>query len=543
MPTRSHWAWGYTEKLPDRATRIRLGKQLAALMGVEPTEHRDPVPLDAVDVRPGRLTPPDGTSWITDAAVERIRHTWGRSYPDQRRAFGGDFGPAPDLVACPGDDEELIRVFEYAAAHGAAVVPYGGGTSVVGGVTYDGDRPWISLDLARFDRVRAIDPVSRLACLEAGLDGPTIEQALAPHGLTLRHFPQSFEFSTLGGWIATRAGGHFATVYTHIDDLVAGIRMLTPGAGVFATRPLPGSGAGPSPDRLILGSEGTLGVITEAWVRVRPRPRWRARAALHFDAFDDAVAATRALTWSGLYPTNCRLLDRAEAMLNMVSGDGRHILLVAFESADHPLDAAIARAIAIGAEHGGLCPHGPRRSDAETDAAADDTAAGQWKSAFIDAPYLQSSLITLGVVADTFETACTWAAFPTLHAAVKDAVRAAAKQGSCGVRGHLGCRFTHVYPDGPAPYYTFVVPSTPGAELEDWARIKHAASEAILAHGGTITHHHAVGRTHRPWAERQRPAGFTAVLRAARRALDPAGLLNPGALIAEAPPAAAQPLG
>ncbi|MCA9541628.1 MAG: FAD-binding oxidoreductase, partial [Myxococcales bacterium] len=524
-------AWGYADKLPARKAQIALGRQISALFGVEPQEPREPVPLAGVALRPSRVKAP--SAWCTDAHAERVTHTFGRSYPDQLRGFGGDFAPAPDLVARPGGERELSHLFEWAAGAGVAVVPYGGGTSVVGGVTYAGERPWVSLDLGGFDQALEIDPLSRLARLQAGLTGPAVEAALAPHGLTLRHFPQSFEFSTVGGWIATRAGGHFATVYTHIDDLVAGVRMLTPGTGVFETRPLPGSGAGPSPDRLVLGSEGTLGVITDAWLRVRPRPRWRARAAVHFDGFDEAVAATRDLAQSGLYPTNCRLLDKFEAMVNGVTGDGRHVLLVAFESADHPLDDAIARAVEIGRAHGGRCPRGPKLSDAEAEAEAgrEADAAGQWKSAFIDAPYLQPTLITLGIIAVTFETACSWGAFPALHAAVKESVRTAAAQGSRGLRGHLGCRFTHVYPDGPAPYYTFIVPSRSGAEMADWARIKHAASDAIVAHGGTITHHHAVGRTHRPWAERQRPAGFTEVLRAARQVLDPAGILNPGALI------------
>lgn len=533
---RSHWAWGLAGRQLDAAGRTNLARQLGALMGVEPPEPRAAVPLDAIELRPSRLDAP--APWITDAHAERVTHTYGRSYPDQVRGFGGDFAPAPDLVARPGTDAELEQLFEWAATRGVAVVPYGGGTSVVGGVTYAGERPWLSLDLGGFDRALDVDPVSRLARLQAGLTGPALEAALAPHGLTLRHFPQSFEFSTLGGWLATRAGGHFATVYTHIDDLVAGMRVLTPGAGVFETRCLPGSGAGPSPDRLMLGSEGTLGIITDAWMRVRPRPRWRARAALHFDRFAAAVAATRALAQSGLHPSNCRLLDRREAALNFVTGDGRHVLLVAFESADHPLDAAIERAVAIGAEHGGLCPAGARTRDTREDPeAAPRDAGGAWKSAFIEAPYLQSSLIGLGFVADTFETACPWGAFESLHGAVREAVFDAMQRGSIGRRGHLGCRFTHVYPDGPAPYYTFIAPTRPSAELEDWGRIKRAASEAILAHGGTITHHHAVGRTHRPWAERQRPPGFTAVLRAARQVLDPAGVLNPGALIAEAAPA------
>lgn len=535
MP-RSHWAWGHAERQPDRAGRVALGRQVGALFGVALPEPAEPVPLDAIALPASRLDAALGP-WVSVDRVERIHHTHGRSYPEQVQGFRGDFAGAPDAVGRPGTEDQIAALFDYAAARGAAVVPYGGGTSVVGGVSYRGDRPWISLDLERFAAAAEIDPVSRLARLGAGLRGPALEASLAPHGLTLRHFPQSFEFSTLGGWIATRAGGHFATRYTHIDDLVAGVRLLTPGAGVFETRCLPGSGAGPSPDRLVLGSEGALGVITEAWVRVRPRPRWRAQAAVHFDAFDDAVAATRALAQSGLYPSNCRLLDRHEARMNFVAMDGRHILLVAFESADHPLGPWIERALEITADHRGICPRGPRLRDAADDGAqhAAKDAASDWKAAFLDAPYLQSSLVGLGLVADTFETACTWRGFPALHAAVEQAVGEAMRRGSGGARGHLGCRFTHVYPDGPAPYYTFVCAAKPGAELEDWRAIKAAASDAILAHGGTITHHHAVGRVHRPWAERQRPAGFEAVLRAAKGALDPAGLLNPGVLLAEAP--------
>lgn len=530
---RSHWGWGWADRLPARAERAGLGRQVGAMLGFVPTP-ADPVPIEAVTLAPARVAAPAQLGGLVrDDREGRIRQCYGKAYRDQVRAFRGDFAAAPDLVARPRSETEVEAVLDWAAGARVAVVPFGGGTSVVGGVECAGEgfAGVLSLDVRGLDRVRAIDDVSGLALLQAGMEGPAIEAALAPHGLTLRHYPQSFEFSTLGGWIATRAGGHFATLYTHIDELVAGTRMLTP-AGVFETRPLPGSGAGPSPDRLVLGSEGALGVITEAWMRVRRRPRWRAQVAAHFADFDAGVAATRALAQSGLYPSNCRLLDGREAMLSGVAGDGRAVLLVAFESADHPLDAWMARAMEVVADHGGVSPKGPRfREEAVgrgAEAAGGD-AVGAWRGAFLEAPYLQSTLVSLGVVADTFETACSWAAFDALHAAVKQAVRGAMKA-ACG-GGYLGCRFTHVYPDGPAPYYTFVAPGKAGDELDQWAAIKAAASEAILAHGGTITHHHAVGRVHRPWADRQRPALHTTALRAVKGALDPAGILNPGVLI------------
>ncbi|MHB8878824.1 MAG: FAD-binding oxidoreductase, partial [Myxococcaceae bacterium] len=342
----------------------------------------------------------------------------------------------------------------------------------------------------------------------------------------LRHFPQSFEFSTLGGWIATRAGGHFATLYTHIDDLVESTRLLTP-RGVLETRRLPASGAGPGPDRLVLGSEGALGVITEAWVRVVPRPRFRVSASVLFEGFEAAVAASRELAQSGLYPSNCRLLDAQEALMNGVAA-GECVLLLAFESADHPLGPWMERALAIAKGHGGVCPRGPICREGDQRATLD--AAGSWRAAFLEAPYLQNALVSLGVIADTFETACTWKGFPELHRAVSESMRAAFAR-VCGGAGLLSCRFTHVYPDGPAPYFTFVAPGRAGAELEQWAELKEAASEALLRAGGTITHHHAVGRVHRRWYDRERPALFGEVLEAAKARLDPNGILNPGVLV------------
>ncbi|MRG95640.1 FAD-binding oxidoreductase [Polyangium spumosum] len=524
---RSFWAWGWADAFPDESARQALAMQVGALLGRSFSPR--PLPsLESVRLAAPRVLPPEALAPFSSAEAEdRILHTYGKSYRDVVRAYRGDFSVAPDWVCYPRSEEDIERLLAHCAAEGVAVIPFGGGTSVVGGVEAavgDGPRGVVSLDLRRLDRVLEVEPVSRSARIQAGATGPVLEEQLAPHGLTLRHFPQSFEFSTLGGWIATRAGGHFATLYTHIDDLVSSVRMITP-AGVWASRRLPASGAGPSPDRLALGSEGILGVITEAWVRLQARPRYRASASVTFAHFKDGVRACRMLAQSGLYPSNCRLLDKTDALLGGVFVDGEAVLLLAFESADHPLGPSMDRALALTAEAGGVCPEGPVLREDRGDGAG---AQATYKKSFFRAPYLQSALVSLGVLADTFETACTWDRFEELDGAVHDAVLSAMQRALGG--GVLARRFTHVYPDGPAPYYTFLAPAREGHELEAWAAIKDAASRAILASGGTITHHHAVGRVHRPYWQSERPEPFAAALRAAKRAVDPAGIMNPGAL-------------
>ncbi len=531
MRQRSLWAWGWQDKLPDEDARRMMGQHVAALLGGAALEPR-PLPApESIRVRAPRIAiPPSLAGFSSSDSATRAARTYGKGYPDLIRGFAGDFLAAPDFVARPRDEHQIDALLEWCGREQVAVIPFGGGTSVVAGVEPRvGDR-WraaVSLDMGAFDQVAEVDPVSRAARIQAGVFGPALEAQLQPHGFTLRHFPQSFEFSTLGGWLATRAGGHFATVYTHIDDLVESVRMVTP-RGLWQSRRLPGSGAGPSPDRMVVGSEGTLGVITEAWMRLQPRPRWRAQASVHFAEFGAAVDAVRAVSQSGLFPSNCRLLDAHEALINRVAFDGSTVVLLAFESADHVLEPWLQRALAITAAHGGTCPKGPVHRDDGAKSDAGDAAAS-WKAAFIDAPYMQSALVTLGVLADTFETACTWDRFPALHAAVKQSMEAALRR-VCG-GGIVSCRFTHVYPDGPAPYYTFIGRARVGAELEQWSELKRAAGDALAENGATITHHHAVGRVHRPWYDRQRPEPFAIALRAAKAALDPAGILNPGVLI------------
>jgi alkyldihydroxyacetonephosphate synthase len=529
--TRRFWGWGLEGHGPSPEQQQAIAAAVAARFRLPDVTIGAPPRVEELDLRAPRLTPPTAlASFCSTAALERAGHTYGKSFRDVVRAFRRHYPHPPDVVAYPRSEDEVRAVLDWGSAARAAVIPYGGGSSVVGGVEPDvGERyrGTVSLDLSRLDRVLELDRSSRAARIQAGVLGPALEDQLRPHGLTLRHFPQSFEFSSLGGWIATRSGGHYATLYTHIDDFVEALRVVTP-TGTIETRRLPGSGAGPSPDRLFIGSEGTLGVITEAWMRLQDRPTFRASAAVTFADFAAGAAAARAVAQAGLHPANCRLLDPGEAATAGAGSGDEAVLLLAFESADHALDAWMARALECAADHEGRVPPDAGRTRVTQDGAREG-AAGAWRRTFLDAPYLRDLLVAMGMVSETFETAITWDRFPVFHEGVLGAVRDALER-VCG-GGQVTCRFTHVYPDGPAPYYTVLAPGRRGAELEQWAAIKAAASDALLRLGGTITHHHAVGRDHRPWYDRERPAGFAAALVAAKAALDPAGILNPGVLI------------
>jgi alkyldihydroxyacetonephosphate synthase len=539
-----HWGWGWEDQAPSRVELEQAAAGIRERFGFG-GELEEPVPLDEVELRPSRLKAPSSFGDLfSDGHYQRVSHALGKAYRDVVRGFRGEFENPPDLVAFPRDESEIEVVLEWAEAQGAAVIPFGGGTSVVGGVEGRlGDRAFVSMDLRRLDRVLEVDAESQAARIQAGATGPGLEDRLREHGLTLRHFPQSFEYSTLGGWIATRAGGHFATLYTHIDDLVESVRAITP-RGTWESRRLPGSGAGPSPDRALIGSEGILGVIADAWVRVRPRPEFKTSCGVEFDDFLAAARAVREISQSGLYPSNCRLLDATEA--GTTGAGEKNLLVLGFESPHPPTHTPMEQALEIAREHGGT-PGQPRTTGPTGRYVNSDLtyrpvggggsdAVGAWRSAFLLAPYLRDTFVGCGVLSDTFETAITWDRFEEFHASAMEAVRAkvaevcdAPAEGPGAPR--VSCRFTHVYPDGPAPYFTVMAPAVRGGEVEQWDEIKAAASEAVIEGGGTITHHHAVGRDHRPWYDRQRPAPFAAALRAAKRELDPAGMLNPGVLI------------
>ncbi|MGW5700745.1 FAD-binding oxidoreductase [Amycolatopsis japonica] len=521
---RSWWGWGTTDgELSKEESDALVARTSGVLPSHDFTDHAPPDPAD-LDLPAPRIRPPATLAALcNDGAVDRLSHARGKAFRDVVRNLLGRLDHVPDLVARPRTEQDVVDLLDWCTAAGIPLIPYGGGSSVVGGVEPRFDGPAVSMDLAGLGEVLEVDTVSRAARIQAGIFGPALEDRLRPLGLTLRHFPQSFAHSTLGGWLATRAGGHFATLATHIDDLTESLRVVTP-AGISESRRLPGSGAGPSPDRMFLGSEGTLGVITEAWMRLQDRPVWQVTASVAFERQEDAVAATRAIAQSGLYPSNCRLLDPAEAFINAGASVGGGLLLVAFESADHPVDTWLDRALELTAGHGGVVK-ARRGKDS-----ADQDSASAWRSSFLRMPYQRDALARRSLIVETFETACTWDGFPEFHDAITSAARAAIDE-VCGGAGVVTCRFSHVYPDGPAPYYGIYAAGRWGSTVAQWDEIKTAVSEAIAGHGGTITHHHAVGRDHRPWYDRQRPDPFAAAITAAKSVLDPAGILNPGVLI------------
>ncbi|MCW2714498.1 MAG: linked oxidase domain protein [Frankiales bacterium] len=513
------WGWGGPADEPVRADLLALGPTLQDAIGVQAQTPLTPAPDPRLPAsrRLGSL-PPSLRALASDDPVDRARHGIGRSYRDLVGAITGATGDVPDLVLRPRVEQDVVAVLDWACDQRVPVVPFGGGTSVVGGVEPRGLDAAVSLDLSSLSGLVEVDEVSRAVRLRAGTLGPDAEDALRPHGLTLRFYPQSFERSTVGGWVATRAAGHFSTGPTHVDDLVESVRAVTP-SGTWESRRLPGSGAGPSPDRLLLGSEGTLGVITEAWLRAQPRPASRWAATLAAPDLATGGRGVRALLQAGLLPATCRLLDPAEASLTGTLATGEAALVLGFESLAAPAasDGELALELCRG-EGLRVLESGGRG------------AAGQaWRSSFLRAPYLRESLVLLGVLVETFETAVTWDRFDALVAAVTAATRDALQQ-VCG-GGRVTCRLTHAYVDGCAPYFTVLAPSRRGCEVAQWDDVKAAASEALTAAGGTITHHHAVGRDHRPWYDRQRPDPFALALAGAKAAVDPAGVLNPGVLM------------
>jgi len=523
---RKFWGWGLEGTQATDAEVRELAQRLHDRFGIQSSGPVDAPKLSDITLRDPRVVVPATLAGFCSVDKhDRAEHTLGKSMRDFVIGLERRYDTPPDFVAFPCKEADVVAVLDWANDNNVAVIPFGGGSSVADGIdpggVGDDYAGVVSLDLRQLNQVLDLDRDSRSALIQTGVLGPALEDQLRPHGLSMRFYMQAFEFSSLGGWIATRAAGHFANLHTQIDDYVQGLRVVTP-RGAVQTRRLPSDGAGVSADRLFIGSEGTLGVITEAWMRLQDRPKHRASASFRFRDFEAAWKATRAVAQSGLWPANCRLLNPVEAAFSG-AGDGKvSILIVAFESADHPMDAWMARGNEIVLSYGGVV----------SDASGDGQKAGEadrWRDFFIRGPYLKEAYARLGIIRETFETACTWRDWPEFHAGVVEATQKAV-DAECG-RGTVACRLTHVYPDGPAPYYTVLAPARRGAELQQWAAIKEAASEAVLRLGGTITHHHAVGRYHRPWYDQQRPDLFAEALGAAKQALDPAGILNPGVLI------------
>jgi alkyldihydroxyacetonephosphate synthase len=540
-PRRRFWGWGNEsdELLP---AEVAIVKGMMARLGTAAAGLPAPPREEDFSLAAPRIAPPASLAACFSATPhDRLTHSYGKSFADSVRMWNREVSSPPDWVAFPDDEQAIADILDWAGRENVAVVPFGGGSSVCGGVepavgaSY---RAVVSLDLERLGRVLEVDRASRSARIQAGVYGPELEAQIRPHGLTLRHFPQSFVFSTLGGWIVTRSGGHYATLYTHIDEFVQAVRMVSP-AGVLETRRLPGSGAGPDANRLVTGSEGVLGVVTEAWMRLQDRPRFRASASVRFGDLPAAADCVRALSQSGLHPTNCRLLDAAEVAFAGV-GDGRSPMLVlGFESADHDLHAWMGRALELARDSGGeydadAVERSMRSTATDGEGEHRKGAAGQWRDAFIRMPYWRDPMVGAGAILDTFESAITWDRFAEFYRGVRDEIASTIRRVT-GRPGSVSCRFTHVYPDGPAPYFTYAALGSETGDLASslaaWREIKLACNEVVTRLGGTVTHHHAVGRDHRSGYERESSPLYRDALVAAKASLDPHGILNPGVLI------------
>jgi alkyldihydroxyacetonephosphate synthase len=527
---RSFFGWGYEDEL---VSAEELGWFERAWSQLFHVDRFDPAPMPReteISLRAARVSLPAAFKpFCTDEKYDRLLHCYGRSVHDLARMIHRrDFSSPPDAVAYPRDETDIRALLDWCGENDVAVIPFGGGSSVVGGVNPPVDGRYcgaLTIDLKQLNRVLEVDAISQAARIQAGVLGPDLEAQLRPTGLTMRFFLQAWEFSSLGGWIATRAAGHYATVYTQIDDHVESLRVVTP-AGVVATRRWPTSGGGPNPDRLFLGSEGALGIITEAWVRLHRRPVFRSATTVRFSDYEKAVEAVRAISQAGLYPANARLIEREEARFTE-AGDGTHdILVLSFESADHPLAAWMARALEICGDHGGEWD----REALSVDDAQRRGAAGNWRDKFLRGPYLREHAIARGVMRDTTESCVTWDRYMDFQSRVKAATLHAIKEVT-GRPGTCTVRFTHLYPDGPAPYFTWHALGEKAKLVEQFWAIKVAASEAMVEAGGTITHHHALGRDHRIWYNRERPQLFADALKAIKQRFDPYAVLNPGVLI------------
>jgi alkyldihydroxyacetonephosphate synthase len=549
-PLRMRW-WGWGDPEHDPALNAHTLELLRETVGVSQTP-RAAVALDAVRLPASRLdedaraalTAIVGSGAVRDDRAERVAHAAGKGYVDLVRMRAGAPAGAPDAVVLPDGHEQVRAVLALCASRSIAIVPFGGGTSVVGGV--EPPAGWhgaaIALDTRRLAQIAALDRESRIVTVGAGMRGPALERALAAEGLTLGHWPQSFEYVTLGGCAATRSAGQASSGYGNIAKMVLGLRLAAP-AGDLALPAMPASAAGPGLRETIVGSEGTLGVIDEVSLRVRRAPVRRAYEGVMFESFAAGAHALRAMAQEHALPEVARLSDAAETRMSMALAGGsgvkgrlgraylaargrgdrskigqqteRCIAILGFEGEGQEVKVRRGRALGLARRDGGVALGGsPGRA---------------WLAGRFQAPYLRDELLSYGVMVETLETATRWSNLESLHDAVGSAiVSALADEGTPGI---VMCHVSHLYETGASLYYTFIARQREGAEIEQWRAVKRAASEAIAGGGGTITHHHAVGRDHAPWLAREIGREGVAAIAALKAELDPAGIMNPGKLL------------
>lgn len=554
----SPW-WGWAPFTPGGVLSPGTRKVLAERLGIDPDAEIAAPPHDvtAADLPDsalaadalGALAEAVANGTVSQDPADRIRHAAGKHTPDLLRQRAGKPLAVPDAVVSPGTTEEIPAILAACVAHGIAVVPFGGGSSVVGGVTplRGAHAAVIALDLTRLDLLLELNGQNRTATFEAGIRGPALEHALAEHGYTLGHIPQSHQQATLGGYAATRSAGQASTGYGSIAELITGIKIETPSGPLTLGGRAPASAAGPDLKHLVIGSEGTLGVITEVTVAISPLPEQKAYGAWAFPSFVEGADAIRALAQDGAagdLPDVCRLSDEEETELTLAQTDGRPVqllrrwlrsrgietpalLLGVWEGSDADTKRRYKRAAKILKAHRGV--------------SATSAPAEAWDRGRFSSPRLRDELLTIGVMVDTLETAASWSRLAETHDAVAEAIRGALAEGPdgpdgpggtsgaalpCAVQGHV----SHVYRDGASLYYTFIA-AAEADPIAQYERVKRAANEAILASGATITHHHAVGTEHAAMLPEEIGELGVRVLRAVKHELDPAGIMNPGKLV------------
>jgi alkyldihydroxyacetonephosphate synthase len=543
--------WGWTDAPDALAERAELWTWLAEELGMPSLPSTPARPLDDITIAPPRLSQALRSRFIDHLGAGRVRadkferafHARGRSYHDLLRLRAGDLSVAPDAVLYPRGSEDVLAVLSVASENRIAVVPYGGGTSVVGGVSAVGDGfdAVVTLDLSGMERLMDVDPVSGTATAEAGIYGPALEQVLQARGVTLGHFPQSFEFSTLGGWIAHRGAGQSSARYGKAEDWLVAVKVATP-RGMMTTESFPASAAGPRLTDLVAGSEGSFGVVTEATFRIRPVPEASEYGGYLFRDFASGMTAIRRAMQEAVPLAMLRLSDAAETHFYRTYralGKPRGVFA--------PLADGYLRlrgvgkgacAMLVGIEGSRQTVAYARRRLGQIVKTLDGVWVGRgpgerWRKGRFHGPYARDPMLNRGLGLDTVETAASWSKLDALYAAVTSALEKAilGTVPQPGARGIVMAHLSHSYADGASLYFTCLFPRAPGHEIAQWQTIKKAASDAIRRQGGTISHHHGVGEDHLPWIAQEKGELGIEIYRAIKRTLDPNGILNPGKLI------------
>ena len=540
------YGWGYVDTTYSFENRPAAWAYFKETLALADETRTPPVNPETIQLRPSRLDESTLADFreivgaeavITDDPIRRA-HSLGKSYRDLIQLRQGQIPNPTDAVLFPDNEDKILKVLALADEAGVAVIPFGGGTSVVGGVEPMGARPALTLSLTRLNRVLSIDDMSQTVTAEAGILGPDLEAALNQRGFTLNHFPQSFEFSTLGGWIATRSAGQASTKYGKIEDMVVGVRMVTP-RGLVETHNAPARATGPSLLQMLVGSEGAFGIITQATLRVRPLPKFQQECGWLFRDFHAGVEAVRAIMQTGLTPALARLSDEAETRTTFEMREGRagwaglkqKLSLAALARTGGSFERGALLLLRFEGDDECALHEAHHAQDICKAQGAFDLGAGpvrSWRRDRFHTPYLRDVLLDHGILVDTLETATEWNNVEALHGHINSAVSQAIA--ATGSKALVLTHLSHVYRDGASLYVTFLARSACGRELEQWQQIKDAATECIMQHGGALSHHHGVGYEHAKWMEQENsPAGIEA-LRAVKRALDPQMIMNPAKL-------------